>query len=400
MIDDALGDTRAVVVSGARQVGKSTLVNHVVRGRSNVLQRNLDRPSDLAAARSDPESFVRHDGLLVIDEVQRATDLLLPIKARVDEVSRPGQFLLTGSARLLGMRGVPDALVGRSETIELWPFSQGEIEGVEETFLDRAFGTEASQVPELGMDRPEYLARALRGGYPEAIARTDGRRAKFFASYVNDLIDRDIVQVSDIQRRPELHRVLRLLAGRIATPLKVESVASELGLPKSTVDRYISLLEEVFLIKRIPAWSRSSTSRAVQMRKLMFVDTGLAAHLSGRTLAGLGRDSALAGAVIENFVLGELARQLGWSETFASLHHYRTRDGEEVDAIVEAPDGRIVAVEVKASTSVGASDFRHLKHLAARVPEYFHHGYVLYTGSRVLQFGERMTAAPIASLWS
>jgi uncharacterized protein len=376
------------------------LVHHVLRDRTNVIKRTLDRPSDLAAARNDPESFVVHSGLMVIDEVQRAPELMLPIKARVDDQPRPGQFLLTGSARLLGMRGVPDALVGRSETIELWPFSQGEIEGVEETFIDRAFGPHASRLDDIELDRGEYLARALRGGYPEAVGRTESRRSRFFASYVSDLIDRDIVQLSDIQRRPDLHRLLRLLAGRMATPVKVESIASDLGLAKSTVDRYISLLEEVYVIKRLPAWSRSSTNRAVQMRKLLVVDSGLAAHLSGCTLAAATRDSARAGPLMENFVLGELARQLSWSELFPSLHHYRTRDGAEVDAVIEAPDGRIIGVDVKAAASVGAADFRHLRHLAERVPKHFHHGYVLYAGSRVLQFGKGMTAAPIASLWA
>ena len=393
-------DTRAVVVSGARQVGKSTVVSHVVRSRADVVQRTLDRPSELAAARADPESFVEHDGLLVIDEVQRAPQLMLPIKARVDEHERPGQFLLTGSARLLGMRGVPDALVGRSETIELWPFSQGELEGNVETFVDRAFGDDAPSAPDSELDRAAYLDRALRGGYPEAIERTEARRAMFFGAYVNDLIDRDVVQLSDIQRRPDLHRLLRLLADRMAAPLKIESVASELGLAKSTVHRYVSLLEEVFLIKRVPAWSRSTTARAVQMRKLIVVDTGLAAHLSGRTSANLARDAARAGALLENFVLGELARQLTWSTLFATLHHYRTRDGDEVDAVIEAPDGRIVGIEVKAAATVDGADFRHLKHLADRVPDQFQHGFVLYTGRRVLQFGDRMTAAPIAALWA
>ena len=196
VVADALADTRVVIINGARQSGKSTLVHAVTAARPDVAERRLDRTTDLQAARRDPESFVIHRGLLVIDEIQRAPELILPIKARVDDSQRPGQFLLTGSARLHGLRTLPDALVGRSETIELWPFSQGEIENEPDGFVDAAFGPDDFEQdrPKVAHehDRSEILTRSIRGGFPEAVARDHRRRSRWFSSYVNDLIDRDV----------------------------------------------------------------------------------------------------------------------------------------------------------------------------------------------------------------
>jgi uncharacterized protein len=404
MVHEALADTRVVAVNGARQVGKSTLVKAVLRSYPDSTARSLDVATERQAALSDPTRFVRHDGLLAIDEVQRVPELVLSIKAAVDADPPPGQFLLTGSARLLGLRNLPDALVGRMETIELWPFSQGEIDGRDERFIDRVFDDEwTAELPggrSLGDElRDGYIERALRGGFPEALRRTAGRRAKFFDAYVDDLIDRDVTQLAEIERRSELRRLLRLLAGSMAQPLNVERIASEVGLPATTTERYISLLEEVFLIKRVDGWASSATGRAVRLRKVVFVDTGLAANLCGLTEARLRRTDSLVGRLIENFVIGELARQLTWAQTSAQLFHYRTKEHVEVDAVLEAADGRLVGVEVKADETVHRSDFAGLRHLQSRLGNRFHFGLVLHAGTTVASFGERLAAAPIDLLW-
>lgn len=394
----ALADTRVVTLNGARQSGKSTLMHALMKGRKGE-ERTLDDGTTLAAARADPNRFVRHEGLLVIDEIQRAPELVLAIKEAVDRERRPGQFLLAGSARVLGLRKLPDALVGRMETLELWPFSQGELERHRERFIDSLFDDE----PEVGRGGDEtregYVERVTRGGFPEAARRDDGRRARFFASYLSDLVDRDVAQLADLQRRDVLQNLLKVLSGRAATLLKLEGLASEVGVPARTLERYLSLFEEVFLVKRLPAWSATTTDRAVRMRKLLFVDSGLCAHLQGRSAKRLARDDAALGPLLENFVLAEVAKQLGWSATRASLHHYRTRDGDEVDGVLESDDGRVVGLEVKAAESVRGEDFSGLKHLAARLGERFHHGVVLYTGTKTLPFGARLTAAPIDVLW-
>ncbi len=399
VIADALADTRVVIVNGARQAGKSTTVHRLVRDRPGVLERKLDRPNDLSAARLDPTEFVNHDGLLVIDEVQRAPELILPIKARVDVDNRAGQFLLTGSARLLGLRTLPDALVGRSETIELWPFAQGEIDGRPDRFVDTVFDPKATLATAATLSRSDYLDRVVRGGFPEAVERSGNRRARFFESYARDLIDRDVIQLGDIQRRDDLARLLSILADRAATPLSVDAIANGLAISKNTVERYIVLFEEVFLVKRIPAWTNSATTRATRARKLVFVDSGMCAHLAGFSAERLHRDPARSGSLVESFVISEVMRQLAWSHTFARLYHYRTRDGEEVDAVIEHHDGRVVGIEVKASSSVSGDDVRHLRHLRSKAGENFHLGVLLYTGTEVLPMGDRLIAAPIDSLW-
>ena len=399
VITEALADTRVVIVNGARQSGKSTAVRHLVRDRPGVLERKLDRPNDLNAARLDPTQFVAHDGLLVIDEIQRVPELVLPIKARVDENSRPGQYLLTGSARVLGLRTLPDALVGRAETIELWPFAQGEIDAAPDQFVDTVFGSVSDLATAGTLSRSDYLDRAVRGGFPEAVERSGNRRARFFESYARDLIDRDVTQLGEIQRRDDLARLLSILADRTATPLSVEGIASGLSISKNTVERYIVLFEEVFLVKRIPPWTNSATNRAARQRKLVFVDSGLCAHLSGLSAERLQRDPSRSGSLLESFVISEIMRQLAWSESFARLYHYRTRDGDEVDAVIEHHDGRVVGIEVKASSSVSSDDLRHLRHLRAKAGENFHLGVLLYTGTEVLPLGDRLIAAPIDSLW-
>ncbi len=323
---------------------------------------------------------------------------MLAIKAAVDRDERPGGFLLTGSARVLGLKALPDSLVGRMETVELWPFSQGELEARVDHFVDAVFDDEP-RFPDGTIARDELVERLTRGGFPEATRRDEARRAKFFEAYAHDLVERDVSQLTDVPRREVLHHLLRVSAGFPAQLLKVERLASDAGIPARSVERYLSLFEEVFLIKRLPAWSNHATTRAVRMRKLLFVDTGLCAHLQRRTLKRLLREDSTVGPLLENFVLSELARQLGWSTISASLSHYRTRDGVEVDGVLESWDGRLVGLEVQATNTVRAEDFAGLRHLATHAGERFHHGVVLYTGRGSMPFGERMTAVPIEALW-
>lgn len=398
----ALTDTRVVVINGARQAGKSTLARQVAAGRSHVEVRYLDQAAVRAAAEADPALFVRHEGLLVLDEVQRVPDLLLSIKHEVDTDPRPGRFLLTGSARLLAMKGIPDLLPGRSETVELWPLSQGEIDLEPDGFVDAVF-EHGSELPatESPLRREDYLARALRGGYPEAVRRADlGRRARFFESYVTDLINRDVRQVSEIERPADMRRLVNLMAASMATTAVPNAFANRLRLPASTVKRYLDLLELLYVAHRVPAWSTNLTTRAVATPKLLMVDTGLAGHLAGMSLKRARHPTAPVGQVIENFVLSELARQLTWAEEPVRMYHYRDRDNQEVDAVLERASGEVVAVEVKAAETVRAGDFAGIKHLQRRLGEQLHAGIVLYAGGQPLPFGDRLRALPISTLWT
>lgn len=401
-VSEALTDTRIVVINGARQTGKSTLAKLVVADQPDAELRYLDDAAVRAAAETDPVAFVRRDGLLIIDEVQRVPDLMLAIKHEVDLDPRPGRFLLTGSARLFALQTIPDLLPGRAETIELWPLSQGEIDRTSDAFVDRVFeqGAELS-VPRSGLRRDDYLERALRGGYPEAVHRTDlRRRARLFDSYILDLINRDIRQVAEIERPADLRRLLNLVAGQMAGLAVAGRIASDLQLSASTAKRYLDLLDLLFVVRRIPAWSNNLTTRAVGTPKLIVTDTGLAAHLAGITLRRARHPTAPVGPLLENFVVSELARQLSWAEEPVRLYHYRDRDAYEVDAVLERASGEVVAVEVKAGETVRSEDFRGIRHLAGRLGDRLLAGVVLYAGEQPLPFGDRLRAWPISALWT
>jgi predicted AAA+ superfamily ATPase len=237
------------------------------------------------------------------------------------------------------------------------------------------------------------------GGFPEAVRRTPRRRAAFFDSYLTTLIERDVLEIANIERRGELMKLLSLLAGRAGQLLVPSTLANLSGIPRTTLSRYLELLGSVFLIKTIPAWSSNLTQRAVGTPKLGFVDTGVACHLIGQDAFRLGEPGGAAGPMVENFVLMELARQLTWCTERGTLHHYRTKDGVEVDAVIETPDGRVIGVEVKAGATVRTEDLTGLRNLANALGERFIAGYVMYTGQQTLPFGDKIRAVPLDALW-
>ncbi len=398
LVEEALADTRVVLVNGARQSGKSTMVGQI--GREHGAEwRTLDRTATRQAAESDPATFVRNGSMLVIDEVQRVPELLLAIKEVVDGDPRTGRFLLTGSAQVLALRAVPDALPGRMETIELWPLSQGEIDDRPDGFVDAVFSAGADVAHTSGEDRAGYARRIVRGGFAEAVARDGRRREAFFDNYVGDIVSRDVMQLAEIERRTQMNALVRLLAARSGQLLVPATLANGLKLPQSTVSRYLALLEEVFLLKRIPAWSRNISARAVATTKAAMVDSGIAANLLGHDAASLGRFDSPLGGLLEGFVSMELGRQLTWSRIRAEQFHYRTKDGVEVDIVLEDRRGRVVAIEVKASATVRADDFRGIRHLGERIGDDLVAGIVLYTGQETLPFGPKLRALPVSALW-
>jgi predicted AAA+ superfamily ATPase len=398
----ALKDTPVVLLTGARQSGKSTLVRHLSGKRQPAYDLTFDDLTTLGAARRDPQGFI--DGLsgpVVIDEIQRVPEVLLPIKAAVDRDRQPGRFLLTGSANVLLLPRVADSLAGRMEVITLRPLSQGELIGSPEHFLDRLFAAEPHW-RKMPADRADLLRRVALGGYPEAQSRVGKRRDAWFSSYLITVFSRDMRDLTGIDALTELPRVLKALASRTANLLNYADIARDLAIPATTLRRHVGLLTATFLAHELPAWSINVAKRLVKAPKALLADTGLAAHLLGAAVAdpAMGQAGQCTGALVETFVGNELLKQTSWHDRPLSLHHFRTHIGEEVDFVLEAPDGTIAGIEVKLSSSVTAGDVRGLKALRDAAGKRFHRGVVLYTGEAVVPLGEQIAAAPIGNLWA
>ena len=398
---EALGDTPVVYLQGARQTGKSTLAKSFAESRS-ASYLTLDTAAVLAAATDDPDGFVA--GLprpAVIDEAQRAPALALAIKAAVDADRRPGQFLLTGSASVMSLPKLAESLAGRMELHTLWPLSQGEIEGVRETFVDRLFETDMPSLVALPNAESEVVDRLCAGGYPEASGRRSGRRrGAWFDAYIDAILQRDVRELANIDRLLDMPRLLGLLATRTGQLINHADLARTLGLPQTTLKRYMALLETTFLVRRLPAWFTNVGKRLVKAPKLMLVDTGLLTHLLDADAARLRRDRTLLGRVLENFVAMEVVKQLSWSERRCRLFHFRTEGGAEVDLVIEAHDGRLVGVEVKSTATLRSQHFNGLKALAEQAGDRFVRGAVAYLGTEVVPFGPNLHGLPLGQVWA
>jgi len=399
-IHSAMTDTPVVLLNGARQTGKTTLARAMAE-KTGAEYFTLDDAATLALAASDPVGFIRNlQGPVVLDEIQKAPDLFPAIKVSVDTRRQPGRFLLTGSANVLTLPRLSESLAGRMEIIPLFPFSMGELAGTREQFVTRLLdGTLANM--KLTATTPDLAARVTRGGYPEAVQRTaQDRRSAWFASYLSTILQRDVRDLARVDAVHQLPNLLKLLATRTAGLVNLADVGRDAGLPHTSLTRYLALLETVFLVHRLPAWSPHLGKRLVKAPKLHLVDTGLACHLIGADARRLHGDRALLGRMLETFVVGELRKQLSWAAPRATLYHFRTSGGSEVDVVLEQADGSVAGVEVKASATVTASDFAALQALRDQLEKQFRTGIVLYLGDRVIPFSEKLWLVPIQALWA
>ncbi len=398
-VQEALDDTPVVAIVGPRQAGKSTLVAGITAERSGWTSWTLDDLDVLERAQADPAALIAGaTGPVAIDEIQRAPHLLLAIKAAVDRDRRPGRFLVTGSADVFTLPRYGDALTGRVEVAPLRPFSQGELEGVREDFTAWAFGDTAPPVHRPIQDLAE---RVLQGGFPPAVARTaPHRRRAWFDAYLATSLQRDVHDVANLTKLADLPRLARLVAARSARPANLAELSRTSGLPASTLARYLHALHALFLFEDVPAWSTNAGKRVARRPKLLMSDTGLAAALLDVTHARWAKVPEVRGALVETFVGLELRKQLAWSSVPATLHHYREHDGAEIDWLLEAADGRVVALEVKSSHRVGADAARHLAALRETIGDRFARGVVLHGGPTVLPLGDRLWAIPISALWA
>ena len=399
LLREALGDSPVVLVHGPRQCGKTTLAQ-MVGEPLGYDYLSFDEDTVRAAADADPAGFV--DGLpqrVILDEVQRVPGLFTTLKHVVDRERSPGRFLLTGSANVLLLPKLADSLAGRMAVLRLHPLAQCELAGQPGAFLDALFGEgfKTGRRERLG---PRLAEAIVAGGYPAALARPRGRRrTAWYRDYIEALVQRDVRDMSRIQSLDAMPRLLALAAAQTAQLFNASDLAAPFQLSRPTIADYVTLLERVFLLERLPPWHSNRLSRLVKTPKLHLGDTGLACALMGVDAATLAADRALLGHLLETFVFQELRRQDSWSDTPSAYFHYRDRDGVEVDIVLERGARALAGVEVKAAATVTARDFRGLEKLRDASGARFAAGVVLYDGESTVGFGDRLFAVPISTLW-
>ena len=394
---EAMTDTPVVLLAGPRQAGKTTLVRQLAALGARYL--TLDDEITLLSAREDPVGMIRSLDRAVIDEIQRAPQLLLAIKKSVDEDRRPGRFLITGSANLMTLPTVADSLAGRMETLTLLPLSQSELESQTTNWLDSVFSGHIPTFQKNSTD-PDLVDRVLRGGYPEAISRkTLKRRTTWARQYIDAIIQRDVREISGIEKLDQLPRLLRALAQTAGQLCNYSQLGGQVGLDGKTVSKYLSLFEQMYLLKRVDVWAHNRLNRVIKTPKLQFIDSGLLASVIDLSPEEVHRDRTRFGHVLETFVFGELLKHKTTADGDYQLMYYRDPDKVEVDIVIENAVGQLVGSEVKAKASINRGDLKGLRKLSSLAGDQFKMGVLLYDGDETLPLGDGMWAAPISTLW-
>ena len=405
VVSEHLGYFPAVLIEGARQVGKSTMARALFAdGEARYL--TLDDESTRDAAIADPAGFVDSfsDRTLIIDEIQRLPELTLAIKASIDRDRRPGRFLLTGSSSLLRIRGTQDSLAGRVSRISMMGLSQGELEGNREDFAATTSTAEGLEnIPDFTstLNRNDYIQRCAAGSYPEVLGLPPRMANQWRDNYLDSIVRRDLPELQKSVSAERVFSILRLLSSAQSNELVRSKLAEDSGIPASTVASYLDLLSDVQLYQNLSPWTPNLRAREVNRPKIVVLDSGLAMRLSrvtGEQLQNLNYQEAF-GQFLEGFVVAELLKQKSWSEQDFELFHYRDRNGLEVDIILEFDDGRVLALEIKAATSFNARQFKGLAALRDALGERFVGGIVLNTGQAGYRYSERLWGLPVSALW-
>lgn len=393
-----------IVLQGPRSVGKSTLLRALASSsRTDII--DLDDLATRDAVRTDPALFAGSKRPVYIDEFQHVPEVLDAIKAELNQDSSPGRFVITGSTRYATQPATAQALTGRAHIIDVWPLSQGEIGGAQETFAETFMTDPGSLVgPEGKTTRADYIRRVVTGGFPMALRRNQGPdQARWFDDYIELVLSRDVLELSKIRQRRLLPLLLQQLAGQTGGVLNIASAGAEIQMERSTAENYTKLLEAVFLVHRLPAWGTTLGSRVGAAPKVHVVDSGLASRLLRVTENKLAAASAQAltefGHLLETFAVNEIIKQADWLDDPVAIGHWRTRDDEEVDLVIEGSDGRVVAIEVKAGSRVPGDSMRGLLQLRRRLGSAFLAGIVLYTGQRSYTQESNIHVLPLDLLW-
>jgi len=395
-INESLSDTPVTIINGPRQSGKTTLLKYIQPANSTYL--TLDNENTLLQAKFDPIGLLNNlDFPILIDEIQRAPELIRTIKLIVDENRQPGAFILTGSANLMTVPKLADSLAGRSEFLELLPFSQSEISQQPSNFISCLKANRFDSISSANVSNDQLIDKIINGGYPEALTRSDGRKNRWHLSYIKAILNRDIKEIFHLQKIPELEKLLNMLALLSTQQLVLNNLSKNLKLDSKSVDKYIYALESLYIILRIPAWHNNELKRATKQPKIYFIDTGLLCSIRNINRSTLQKDRKLFGVLLENFVASELIKLKTILTNQFQLFHYRDKDKREVDFILTTPENTAIGIEVKASMTVRQDMFKSINYLInSGVLDY---GIVLYTGKDVIKLGPKSVAVPVSYLW-
>ncbi|MEG3619398.1 ATP-binding protein [Magnetovibrio sp. PR-2] len=397
-IQTAMAERRVLLLVGPRQCGKTTLLGDLnVKGAE---LRTLDDPTLLTLAQSDPKSFVSHQSsLLMIDEIQRAPALLPVIKQVVDQNRRPGQFLLTGSANIQSLPTVQESLAGRVTKIRLRPLSQGEIKKNTPKFLKKAFAGDFNYSWEV-YNRDQIMEIAFRGGFPETIHMEPRARRKWHKDYIDALLERDLKDIAKIRRKEAMADLVKVMASWSSKYMDISAIGAKLSLQRQTLETYINALETLYLVERVPPWTKTDYQRVGKHAKGFMSDSGLMTSLLGWNADQVRLDSDRIGKLFETFVFAELSTLIDIGGEDYQLYQYRDRTKHEIDFLIERSDGALLGVEVKASTVVQENDFKHLRWFKDNlIGDRPFVGIVLYAGEFSGSMGNNMFAVPYGALW-
>jgi len=402
---DALCGFPVVYVNGPRQAGKSTLVQDLAIKDWPADYVTFDEATMLGAAEANPESFLAaYQDKLILDEVQLAPGLFRALKVLVDEArlkdkaKANSRYLLTGSANIMALPKLSDALVGRMIVHTLYPLSALEVVGGKGGFISRLMENDFKPG---GIKRKIPLADVIsKATFPEITEQPENRRRQWFESYITTILQRDVRQIADIAKLGVLPNLLRVLAARAGSLINEADIARSIGQNAVTAKNYRVLLQMMFLTFDAKPWFRNISKRLVKAPKGYLIDTSLLCHLQQIDMAkSEQRDPHVFGHLLENFVATELLKQLSSVDNVTELYHFRTSDGKEVDFVLEQPDGKLVAIEVKGRDAVTASDFKGLEELRKHTGSDFICGIILYRGTKVAPFGENLWAVPVDVMW-
>ncbi len=393
---EALQFSPVIFLNGARQTGKTTLAKAIAK-KENMQFVTLDDLTILQAAISDPKRFISsYDTPLIIDEVQRVPQLLIEIKRRVDLKRQPGQFFLTGSANALMLPKVAESLVGRMVIFTLFPFSYDEINGFQNTILDKlSNGIKVGEYP--SFPTKKLIEIMFTGGYPEVLtATTSAQKRLWFQSYISTILQRDIRDLSKIEGIYEMSQLFSFLSYQAGSLLNLSNLSREIGIPLMTLKRYVALLEAIFLVHRLRAWFANIGKRLIKTPKIFLNDSGLLAHTLGLNEGPQSKEKFL-GQIFENFIYQEIMKQISWSDRTFDLFYFRTANGKETDFVLQNKNRELIGIEVKFKETIQSRDFAGLRTLQKLTGKRFKAGYVLYLGDRVLPFGENLFTLPIST---